>query len=47
MFIQQYAKFHVEKNIFGVDFIENIEFVRIPLNLSAAKSIFFGEISLS
>ena len=47
MFMQQYEKFHDEKNIFGVDFGENdVDFVLIPLGLSAAKSMFFGEINL-
>ena len=40
MFIQQYAKFHDEKNIIGVYFGENIDFVLILPSPSASKSIF-------
>ena len=40
MFMRQYAKFHDEKNIIGVYFGENVDFVLIPSSPSAAKSIF-------
>ena len=48
-FLQQHAKFKIScrKNIFGIAFIENKEFVPTPLSRSSAKSIFFGEINLS
>ena len=42
MIIQHCAKFHDENNIFGIDFAENVDFILIPLGLSAAKSMFFG-----
>ena len=40
MFMQQYSKFHNEKNIIRDYFGENVEFVLIPLSPSATKSIF-------
>ena len=40
---QDIAKFHDEKNIFVVDFGENVDFALIPLGLLATKSIFFGQ----